>query len=250
MIGGSGLYIFPDLTDVEEGDLETPWGEPSDTYMVGTLRGRRIAFLARHGRLLELLRDHLLHQVMQQFLLDGALNQYASSVAARADDPYTVVDRILEKAGCRETISAATGREPENLFVLDHLGVAVSSLADAVKFYQQILGLQVSGYETIEQEKTNVAMIPVSKSRIELLEPTEPDSPIGRFLAKRGEGLHHICLRVPDLRATIARLQQLGVQLINPEPAIGAGGHQYVFVHPSSAGGVLVELVEAQPSAI
>ncbi|MBI2815880.1 MAG: methylmalonyl-CoA epimerase [Acidobacteria bacterium] len=130
-------------------------------------------------------------------------------------------------------------------FALDHLGVAVSSLETAVKFYEQTLGLKVSGFETIAQEKTKVAMIPVGESRIELLEPTVPDSPIGRFLSKRGEGLHHICLRVPDLRATIARLRASGVQLINSEPAIGAGGHEYVFVHPRSTGGVLLELVQS-----
>ena len=129
-------------------------------------------------------------------------------------------------------------------FVLDHLGVAVESLAQAVDFYERTLGLSVSGYETIPQEKTNVALLPLGETRLELLEPTETDSPIGRFLAKRGAGLHHICLRVPDLRATVARLRESGVRLVNPEPAVGAGGHRYVFVHPESAGGVLLELVE------
>ena len=133
-------------------------------------------------------------------------------------------------------------------FQLDHLGIAVPSLAEAVSFYETILGLKVTGYETIPQEKTNVALLPVGGSRIELLEPTEPDSPIGRFLAKRGGGLHHICLRVPDLAATVSRLQQEGVRLINAEPGVGAGGHRYVFVHPSSTGGVLLELVEGQDS--
>ena len=129
-------------------------------------------------------------------------------------------------------------------FVLDHLGVAVESLAQAVDFYERTLGLSVSGYETIPQEKTNVALLPLGETRLELLEPTETDSPIGRFLAKRGAGLHHICLRVPDLRATVARLRESGVRLVNPEPAVGAGGHRYVFVHPESTGGVLLELVE------
>ena len=134
-------------------------------------------------------------------------------------------------------------------FVLDHLGVAVESLAKAVDFYERTLGLSVSGYETIPQEKTNVALLPLGETRIELLEPTETDSPIGKFLAKRGAGLHHICLRVPDLRATVARLRESGVRLVNPEPAVGAGGHLYVFVHPESTGGVLLELVEGLPPA-
>ena len=129
--------------------------------------------------------------------------------------------------------------------VVDHLGIAVPLLAEAVDFYERVLGLRVSGYESIPQEKTRVAMLPLGESRIELLEPTEPDSPIGRFLAQRGGGLHHVCLRVPDLEAAVARLQQSGAKLVNPEPGVGAGGHRYVFVHPSSAGGVLLELVEA-----
>ena len=129
--------------------------------------------------------------------------------------------------------------------VVDHLGIAVPSLAAAVDFYERVLGLKVSGYETIPQEKTRVALLPLGDSRIELLEPTEPDSPIGRFLAKRGGGLHHLCLRVPDLEAAVARLRARGAKLVNSEPGIGAGGHRYVFIHPSSAGGVLLELVEA-----
>ena len=128
---------------------------------------------------------------------------------------------------------------------LDHVGIAVESLAKAVEFYHRVLGLALSGCETIPQEKTNVALLALGESRIELLEPTEPDSPIGRFLRKRGEGLHHICLRVPDLDGMITRLNQSGIQLINPESAVGAGGHRYVFVHPASAGGVLVALTQA-----
>lgn len=128
--------------------------------------------------------------------------------------------------------------------VLDHLGVAVQSLAESARFYEEVIGLKVSGFETIEAEKTRVAMIPVGDGRIELLEPTAPDSPIARFLAKRGPGLHHICLRVPDLAAAMERLRRSGARLINESPGTGAGGHKYVFVHPSSAGGVLLELVE------
>ena len=137
------------------------------------------------------------------------------------------------------------GEHVKGRFVLDHLGVAVESLAQAVDFYRQNLGLKVSGYETIPQEKTRVALLLLGETHLELLEPTEPDSPVGRFLAKRGAGLHHICVRVPDLLATVARLREQGVKLVNPEPAVGAGGHRYVFVHPQSTGGVLLELVEA-----
>jgi methylmalonyl-CoA epimerase len=132
----------------------------------------------------------------------------------------------------------------ESGIVLDHLGIAVRSLAEAVSFYERALGLKVSGYEIIAVEKTRVAMIPTGESRIELLEAMEADSPIARFLAKRGAGLHHICLRVPDLEKATQRLQQSGARLIHETPGTGAGGHRYVFVHPASAGGVLLELVE------
>lgn len=128
-------------------------------------------------------------------------------------------------------------------FVVDHLGVAVRSVEAARKFYE-MLGLQVTGEEVIEHERVRVAMVPVGETRIELLEPTHPDSVVGRFLSKRGEGLHHVALRVPDLAATVARLQEQGARLISEEIKIGAGGHRYVFVHPSSAGGVLIELCE------
>jgi GTPase len=195
-------------------------------------------------RLLEILRDRLLRDVMQQFEGNEAFDQVISSVADRAEDPYTAVDHILKQAGWHGTRHVSPGAA-----VLDHLGVAVESLAEAVKFYERTLGLKVAGYETIEQEKTNVALLPLGESRMELLEPTKPDSPIARFLSKRGPGLHHVCLRVPDLGETIAKLREAGVQLIDSEPQIGAGGHRYVFVHPRSAGGVLLELVEAAPEA-
>jgi len=127
---------------------------------------------------------------------------------------------------------------------LDHLGIAVRSIDQALPFYEGLLGLRASSTETVEQEKVRVAMLPVEGSRIELLEPTEADSPVGRFLAKRGEGLHHIALKSPDLAAAVARLRAAGVRLLN-EPRPGAGGHLYVFVHPASAGGVLLELIQA-----
>jgi methylmalonyl-CoA epimerase len=126
---------------------------------------------------------------------------------------------------------------------IDHLGIAVRSLDAALKFYRDQLGLDVSLRETVEQEKVNVAMLPLGTPRIELLEPTEPDSVIGKFLDKRGEGLHHIAIRVPDLNASVERLRASGARLLN-EPRAGAGGHLYVFVHPSSTGGVLIELIQ------
>jgi methylmalonyl-CoA epimerase len=126
---------------------------------------------------------------------------------------------------------------------IDHLGIAVKSLDGALKFYRDQLGLDVSLRETVDLEKVNVAMLPLGEPRIELLEPTQPDSVIGKFIEKRGEGLHHIAIRVPDLNAWVERLRSSGARLLN-EPRAGAGGHLYVFVHPASTGGVLIELIQ------
>ena len=129
--------------------------------------------------------------------------------------------------------------------VIDHLGIAVKSLDDALRFYADQLGMPVLGRETVPHEKVNLAMLPAGGPRIELLEPSEPGSPIGSFLEKRGGGLHHIALRVPDLAAAVERLHAAGARLLN-EPRRGAGGHLYVFVHPASTGGVLLELIQAE----
>jgi methylmalonyl-CoA epimerase len=126
---------------------------------------------------------------------------------------------------------------------IDHLGIAVKSLAEARKFYEK-LGLTVMPEETVEAEKVRLAMVAVGESRIELLEPTSPDSTIAKFIEKRGEGLHHVALHVSDLTGTVERLKATGTRLISNEIKVGAGGHRYIFVHPASAGGVLLELVE------
>ncbi|HEX4489475.1 MAG TPA: methylmalonyl-CoA epimerase [Terriglobales bacterium] len=127
---------------------------------------------------------------------------------------------------------------------LDHLGIAVKSLAASKAIYEK-LGLSVSAEEIVEAEQVRLAMVAIGSSRIELLEPTSQDSVIAKFLAKRGEGLHHISLRVADLESTVDKLKKDGVRLVSNEIKIGAGGHRYVFVHPSSAGGVLLELVQS-----
>jgi len=127
--------------------------------------------------------------------------------------------------------------------MIDHLGIAVKSLDQARKFYEQ-LGLAVSCEEVVAHEKVKVAMVPLGESRIELLEAISPDSVIAKFVEKRGEGLHHVAIHVPDLAGTVESLKAGGARFVSDEIKIGAGGHRYVFVHPSSAGGVLVELVE------
>lgn len=126
---------------------------------------------------------------------------------------------------------------------IDHVGIAVTSIDEARRFYEA-LGLAVEGVEEVEAEGVRVAMIPVGESRIELLEATREDSPIAKFLAKRGPGLHHLCLATDDVRGDDAKLRSAGVQVLRPEPTRGAGGCWVQFVHPRSAGGVLVELSE------
>lgn len=126
---------------------------------------------------------------------------------------------------------------------IDHLGIAVPSIKEALRFYEQALGMQVAAREAVPQERVNVAMLPAGESRIELLEATDSESAIAKFLSKRGPGLHHVALRVDDLAASVERLKADGARLLK-EPSIGAGGHTYVFVHPASTGGVLLELIQ------
>jgi methylmalonyl-CoA epimerase len=129
-------------------------------------------------------------------------------------------------------------------FALDHLGIAVKSL-DAAKAIYETLGLSASDEEEVPAEKVRLVMVPVGETRLELLEATSEDSVIAKFIAKRGEGLHHVCLRVPNLSVAVRKLKDDGARLISEDVKIGAGGHRYVFVHPSSTGGVLLELVES-----
>jgi len=129
-------------------------------------------------------------------------------------------------------------------YSLDHLGIAVKSLAAAKSIYEK-LGLSISDEETVAAEKVRLVMVPVGDTRLELLEALTSDSAIAKFIEKRGQGLHHICMRVPDLAAAVKKLKSENVRLVSEEIKIGAGGHRYVFVHPSSAGGVLLELVDS-----
>jgi methylmalonyl-CoA/ethylmalonyl-CoA epimerase len=125
--------------------------------------------------------------------------------------------------------------------VLDHIGIAVESIDSGLAIYRA-LGIEVEGVEEVEDQKVRVAFLPVGDSRIELLEPTDDASPIARHLERRGAGLHHICLRVPDIRAAMAKLSEEGYRLLSEEPLRGAHDCLVCFVHPKSAGGVLIEI--------
>jgi len=127
---------------------------------------------------------------------------------------------------------------------VDHIGIAVESLEAAKRLYGDVFGLRLVFEEEVPTEQVRVAAYDGGGPRIELLESTSPDGPIGRHIASRGPGIHHVCYRVTDLRATLARLAAAGVRLIDAAPRPGAGGCQVAFVHPKGAGGVLVELSE------
>ena len=126
---------------------------------------------------------------------------------------------------------------------IDHLGIAVKSIAAARGFYEA-LGLKIVHEEEIEHEQVRTALLPTGESRIELLEPTSDDSPVGRFLRKRGEGLHHVALHVDDISAALEDLKAKGARLVSDDIQIGTGGHLYFFVHPESTGGVLLEICQ------
>ena len=127
---------------------------------------------------------------------------------------------------------------------IDHIGIATRGIEESLGFWRDALGLEVSHTETVQEQGVRVAMLPVGEPRVELLEPTHDESPVAKFLKKRGPGVHHVAVRVEDIRAALARLKAQGARLIDEEPRVGAGGCLVAFVHPQSAGGVLLELVE------
>ncbi len=127
---------------------------------------------------------------------------------------------------------------------IDHIGIATRSIDEAAAFWREALGGVAAHSEVVADQKVRVTMLPIGESRIELLEATSPDSPISKFLAKRGPGIHHIAVEVKDIRAAMDDLKEKGARLIDEAPRTGAGGCLVAFVHPSSSGGVLLELVE------
>lgn len=127
---------------------------------------------------------------------------------------------------------------------VDHIGIATRQLDEALALWQDALGLTVDHTEEVTDQGVRVAMLAIGETHIELLEPLNSDSPVGRFLDKRGPGIHHIAVRVSDIRATLAQLKEKGTRLIDEMPRVGAGGCLVAFVHPSSANGVLLELVQ------
>ena len=127
---------------------------------------------------------------------------------------------------------------------IDHIAVLVEDLDAPLKFWRDALGLDLTHIQDVPAELAQIAFLPTGGSEIELVKPTTADSGLGRYLEKRGPGMHHICLEVDDILGMLAQLKEKGVQLINEEPKTGAGGRKYAFIHPKSASGVMVELYE------
>jgi len=127
---------------------------------------------------------------------------------------------------------------------IDHIGIAVRDLEKTISFYRDLIGLDFKGTEEVEEQKVKVAFFPLGESKMEFLEPTEPNSPVGKFIEKKGEGVHHLAFRVDNLEAKLEHLKAQGIELIDEKPRYGAGGARIAFLHPRSTGGVLVELCE------
>ena len=179
----------------------------------------------------ETLRARLLAEVRERALSGEQTESVVDRMAAHAVDPFTAAEEVLQRVGLRA-----------NATYIDHLGIAVASLEEGVRAYET-LGFAVEATHDVPTEKVKTAFLPVGESHLELLEPTEPASVIARFLEKRS-GLHHVCIAVPDIQAALDELKGRGVALLDEKPRVGAGGRKVAFIHPRSAAGVLLELVE------
>ncbi len=182
----------------------------------------------------ETLRGRLLSEVRARGLTDAQTETVVDRLAAHTVDPFTAADEVLRRVG----LLGAGGAYSR----IDHLGIAVASIEDGVRAYEA-LGFHVDATHDVPTEKVRTAFLPVGESHLELLEPTEPGSVIARFLEKRS-GLHHVCVAVPDIQEALDALAARGVELLDTKPRVGAGGRKVAFVHPRSAAGVLLELVE------
>ena len=204
--------------------------EALDAHRAAAERDGRQAIL--HGRALRRLED-LAGRMALERIGAARLEAAAGRVASGAVDPYTAAMKLID------ALATMDGTGP----ALDHLGIAVRSIEAGARLYRA-LGFEVEGTETVPGQGVKVAFIPAGGTRIELLEPLGPESPVSRHIERRGPGLHHIAIRVPDIRAAMAALRDSGHELLSDEPVPGAHASLVCFVHPRSAGGVLLELTE------
>jgi len=127
---------------------------------------------------------------------------------------------------------------------VDHIGIAVKSISEALKLYEEVLGIKCEGVEEVSEQKVKTAFLPIGDTEIELLESTSPDGPVAKFIEKRGEGIHHIAFRVENIEEALRELKEKGIALIDEKPRKGAGGARIAFLHPKSTSGVLIEICE------
>jgi LAO/AO transport system kinase len=196
------------------------------------------------SRLLDLLRQTLFERAVAGPLLDGSIDRRVADLLSRQRDPHQVVEQIIAALLPGTASSHLEFSSPSGGVRIHHLGVAVESLASAVPIFQKLVGKAPDLEESVADQKVRVAAFRLGDSRLELLESTEGDSPIARFISKRGQGIHHLALTVPDLPEALRKLESDGVRLIDREPRVGAGNEHIAFLHPSSTGGVLIELIE------
>jgi len=191
------------------------------------------------SRLLDLLRQTLFEKAKADLLKDESLDRKLAEMLGHKRGPHEIVEEIIaDLMPASEHHSSGSGVR------VHHLGIAVESLAKAVPLFERLLGEPPEPEEIVVDQKVHVALFHLGDSRLELLESTEANSPIARFISKWGEGIHHLALAVPDLTAALKSLEEGGVRLIDREPRIGADNEHIAFVHPSSTAGVLIELIE------
>ncbi|MFB3923563.1 MAG: methylmalonyl Co-A mutase-associated GTPase MeaB [Terriglobia bacterium] len=190
------------------------------------------------ARLLELLRQRLFQEAIAQ-VSSETLDAELEEVLSRRRDPHSVVEDLM--GAYRRALPGESHRRR-----IHHVGIAVESLAAARPVFEKLLGKSPDAEEFVQDQKVRVAVFNLGASRIELLEATSPDSPIARSIAKRGQGIHHLTLAVPDLEAALTELERAGIRLVDRRPRVGAGNERIAFLHPSSTSGVLIELVEGK----
>jgi LAO/AO transport system kinase len=193
-------------------------------------------------RLRELVSHRFMEHLEREVLETGELGTVVDRIASRQLDPYAAADDLLQRAGL--TIAATRPPRPMQT-VLDHIGIAVADPEAALAFYRDALGLDIEAPEHIPAQQVRAYFVPVGEARLELLESTGPESPVAKYVDKRGPGVHHITLRVGDLQAALERLKARGVRLVTETPQPGAEGSLIAFIHPKSTGGVLIELKQS-----
>jgi methylmalonyl-CoA epimerase len=229
-------------------------GVPELVAAIGRFRSHQIGQQAvrrrvRHQyRLREILTERFLDYVDRHILEPGEPESLLDRLDQRTLDPYTAAAEILARVtgtGGRPASGAPRARDAVNA-TLDHVGIAVRDVQDALAFYRDALGLDVEAPEEVASQKVRARLIKVGEAALELLEATASDSPIAKYIERRGPGVHHVTLRVDDIVAALARLKAAGARLIDEVPREGVGGSLVAFVHPASAHGVLFELTQAR----